>query len=239
MPSRKFTRRRRTRRSRPSLRRGRGYGSYKPTNLIATYKNPWQTGSPNHMVMRMRFSLNEGTGHVLTSTAGAVQDYVYRANDMYDPYASAGGQQARLFDQIMPLYRHFVVLSSKIKVNYFYDTGSTSENAMVVALVGRDFTSAISLPEDIQESSRGTWSVLTPAKGIVKLSRRYSYKFFNVKDPSDEDSLHGTVGASPTEQYGFHVCGYSADGSSTQTCRFNGHIDFVVKFIHPIQPAQS
>lgn len=65
-----------------------------------------------HKVLRYHDSVT------LTSTAGAVNNYVFRANDLFDPNFTGTGHQPMGFDQMMVFYNHFAVDKCKIVVNF-------------------------------------------------------------------------------------------------------------------------
>ncbi len=73
---------------------------------------PWMPLFPPRVVKTLRYS----TDFTLTSTAGAVATYVFRANDLYDPDYTGSGHQPMGFDQMMQFYNHFCVLKARIVV---------------------------------------------------------------------------------------------------------------------------
>lgn len=192
-----------------------------------------------HLVRRMRFTLNEGDAHTLTSTTGALSaDYVYRANDLYDPYQGAGGQQPRGFDQIGALFRNFVVLGSKIKIFFGYEQASATSYDMQIALVLRDSTSAITSAQDLLESSRLRTMLMTQAKTNNTLTHCYSYRVTGTHDPYANHNLHGTSASSPTEGWNYHIVAFQPSGG-TEALAFTGYIDYYAVFFHAAQPTAS
>lgn len=189
-------------------------------------------------VVKLRFSINQGDSHDLASSTGSIVNYAYRANGMYDPYAGAGGQQPRGYDQYMSLFRHFTVHYSRIKCQFFLGNESTS-SPMKVGLYLRDTTTALSTTQDIGEFMRTRQAVLTRQVPVAKLSLGFNCrKMFHVKDPGDDTSLQGTIGSDPSQQAAFHVFGYAVN-SGTETASFTGYIDYIAVLHTPILPTAS
>lgn len=189
-------------------------------------------------VVKLRFTINSGDSHTISSSTGSIVTYPYRANGMYDPYASAGGQQPRGFDQYMALFRHFTVHYSRIKLQ-FAMTGETSSNPMKVGVYLRDTTTALSSTQDIGEFPRTRQAMLTRDQPAAKISMGFNArKFFHVKDPGDETSLHGTAGSDPSQAAAFQVFGYALS-SQSEDCIFTGYIDYIAVLHTPVLPAAS
>lgn len=196
--------------------------------------------APGRLTVKLRYGFNEGQGHVITSTNGAVQGYVYRANSVYDPYAGAGGLQPRGFDQYMALYRHFCVLGSRCVADFYFLDGDSTGKACRVAIVTKDSTAAITAQSAVVEYADKVEKVLVPSTRPVRLTKKFSTrKYFNVSAPLQVANLLGTTGADCTEQGLYHICGGAIGGTQSEVIHFTGYIDYIVTFLHPIQPAQS
>lgn len=230
------------RRSRRPFRRVRR--TTRSTAMVA-FNRPKRRGyfpirnlAPNMKVVKLRYSLNNGDEHTLTSTTGSLAHFVYRANGMYDPYAGAGGNQPRGFDQYMALYRHFTVVYSKIFLEFYHASESTSFPCKV-GIYLRDTTTSLSTSQDIGEYPRIRQATLTEEASKIRISMGFNAKkFFQIRDPLDEDDLKGTSGADPTQQADFHIFGYALN-SQSETPKFNGYIDYIAVLTHPILPTQS
>lgn len=197
-----------------------------------------QTLQPNRMLVKLRFAINDGDSHVMTSTTGSVTDYTYRANGMYDPYASAGGAQPRGYDQYMSLYRNFTVIGSKIHVTFFHSQTGTV-NPVKCAIILNDATTSISGTAQIGESPRSINKMLLGDSGPITLRKGFSAKkFFGIKNPLDEDDLSGTASADPAQAANFHICAF-APNAATQAIQFTGFIDYIAVLHSPIIPTQS
>jgi len=191
------------------------------------------------MLVKLRFAIDSGQPHIIASFSGSVVDFVYGCNDLYDPYKSAGGAQARGFDQYMSLYRYFCVIGSRAVIRFFYVSEDGSGYPMRVAIVSRDSGTAITQAADIAESPRATSRVISSGESVVTLARKFSVKkTFGVRNMLDNPTHFGSIGASPTEQWYYHVCGYVFD-STTQSVSFTGYIDYIAVLLHFILPSQS
>lgn len=229
--------RREVRRDRRFPRRRTYWRGSQRTNAIL--KSKIHTLQPSSKLVRLRFSLNSGDAHALSSTTGSIASFTYRANDLYDPYAGAGGAQPRGFDEWMAFYRHFVVLGSQIVCKFTSPTpNATGEIPMRVAIVLADNSTAPSTTSMIAEHPRSVNKIFG-SNMVQTLVKRFSAKgFFSVKDPTDSDDLHGTAGASPSEQAYYHVLAFCLNGGS-ETVLVTGYIDYIVRLLHPTTPVQS
>lgn len=205
-----------------------------------TGRVPYVSAHPKSMVVKMRFALNQGAGHALASTSGALIDWTYRSADCYDPYFLSGGAQPRGFDQYMTMFRHGIVLKSKIDVKFMYADDDGIKYPMKVGVLLSDSGTAITSINTVSEHARCASAILAPQSGTVKRIR-FNYtprSFFSIKNVQDADELHFSSGSSPTENAIFHVWGYGLD-AATEEAFVDGHIDYTVLLLHPIIPTAS
>lgn len=205
--------------------------------------NPGQlrTLMPAKFKTVLRFALNSGAAHILTSTSGAISsDYVYHANDLYDPYAGVGGQQPMGFDQLMALYRNFTVIGSKIYVNFYFNDSAGANHTMRCAVIMNDAAASVSSIYKLVEDPRSTQKILAAiGDHPLLLTNSFSVKkFFRESNPLDEDDLAGSSGASPVSLAYYHIVAYCPTGE-TQDVNIDGFIDYITVFHGPITPAQS
>jgi len=211
------------------------------SHSAANYKVPRSVRAfrGEHVIRKLRFALNEGAYHTMLSTSGGVSsDWVYRANDLFDPYVGAGGQQPRCFDQLMTMYRNFAVLGSKIVYSIGYSIGSSTSNDMIVATVLGDFATAPANTQDIMEHPRRHYKMLTANQDKLTMVRKYSWKINGSKDIMDNDDLWGSASGTPSKQWNYHIQAW-CPGGNTDSAYVMGYIDYCVIFFHPIQPTAS
>lgn len=211
-------------------------------SYMNTFGRQLKTLQPNKMKAVLRFAINEGDVHGIASTTGSIVDYVYRANGMYDPYASAGGQQPRGFDQYMALYRNFTVIGSKIFVRFVFkdnNAAAGTNNMMKVGIALQDGSSSMASQIALSEAARASTKIITSGTGPVRITKTFSpRKFFSKPSVLTDDALSGTAAADPSEQAYFHVAGYALNSESS-TCYMDGWIDYIAVFHSPIAPSAS
>lgn len=207
-----------------------------------TFGRQLKTLQPNKIKAVLKFAINEGDVHSIASSTGSVVDWVYRANGCYDPYAGAGGQQPRGFDQYMALYRNFTVIGSKMFARFMYkdNNAAAGTNAfMKVGVALQDGSSAISSQIALAEAARADTKILTSGQPPQRVTKTFSpRKFFSKPSVLTDDALSGTAAADPSEQAYFHLVGYALNSESA-TCYVDGWIDYVVVFHSPIAPPAS
>lgn len=193
---------------------------------------------------RLRTSLKYAQAATLTGTSGIVARQVWNASSVYDPDYTGTGHQPRGFDQLMPLYDHFVVRGSRIRV----EVTPTSTSGLCVAGVA---TSAVVTPEtswidyaEYAQNKSCMFPVIFAATGVfpkpVVMEMDYSpEKNLGIPDPLTADKLQGTISANPSDNAFFHVWCQDINQSSTVSVWVKAEIIYDVEFIEPVQPAQS
>lgn len=193
---------------------------------------------PRDKVVKLRYAINQGDVHAITSTSGSIVQYAYSCNGMYDPYLGGGGNQPRGFDQLMTMYRHYTVLFSKINLDFVFTNESTS-NPMKVGVYIRDTATAYTMSQDIAEAPRTRQAVVTDDVTPVKVKMGFNCrKMFRVKDVTDDNELRGTSSTNPSQVAAWNVFGYAFNGF-TETVWFSGYIDYIAVLTHRIQPTAS
>lgn len=235
-PRRRFRRRflrRRTNALVPFRRSRRSINRYSVPRAVKSYRGEYS-------IVKMRYALNLGLSHSITSTGGAMgTDYIYRANGCYDPYYLTGGHQPRGFDQYMEMFRNFAVLGSKLVVNFGYGQGSSTSHDMRVAIVLRDGNSTMTNIAVVEESPRRKSFLMTAHRDKATLVSTYSYKINGCQDIMDNQNLWGTSASDPSnEEWYWHIVGWQPEGND-EGVRFTGFIDYTVIFFHAIIPPQS
>lgn len=185
---------------------------------------------PNKFVTKLKFhqeiTLNPGVGTLGTHT--------FRANSVYDPDFTGVGAQPRYFDEIMPLYDHFVVLGSKITATMF----NNQNDAAFFAINRNDNGIPGNKVNDLieQRNTRYTWLTdQTSAKAMRTLTMTFSpKKFLSRSKPLSDPDLKGTVSSNPNEGAYFSVC-YGGFPNSIDPATNIVHvvIDYIVAFIEP------
>lgn len=136
----------------------------------------------------------------------------FRCNGMYDPDSSGLGHQPHGFDQLMAIYDHYTVLSSKCSAT-FCSTGTTAASTAVVSININDNTSGPSSVSDRQEQSNSRWRLLGPLgqnNSSVTLSKYANMRklsgLTHTSDLLGDNNYSGNAVSDPNEQSYFEVC---------------------------------
>jgi len=184
-------------------------------NILTSMVEPWMPLFPARISKRLRYSTN----FALTTTAGAVTTYVFRANDLFDPDFTGSGHQPMGFDQLMVFYNHFCVVEAKITAT-FKSYGSVDQTVCI----RQDATSTpLTVIDRILEfGGLVTANILgsTDIGGCINLDLGLSVpKLQGVSENAvtADPSLRGDAATSPTEITYFHVQAWDAVGNGSTT----------------------
>jgi len=148
----------------------------------------------------------------LSSPVGALINYNFTANGMYDPDLTGGGHQPMYFDQMSALYNHYVVIGSKIRV-----TVPSSDNDYMIGVYNNDDTAlVVSSWTALNEQSLAT-SKMVPTKATyptIVQNKWSAKKYFGGSIMSNTD-LQGTPTSNPTEATIYNVFMQSVSQVST------------------------
>lgn len=141
---------------------------------------------------------------VTTTIGGPVSYRHFRANSVYDPDLSGVGHQPRGFDQYIPFWNHFTVMSSHMDVKFFSRSASSVPVQTSMMLLGN----INSLPPDnasIRETGGALWKNLQTRDGNLthtSLSRSFdTKKFYRITgDVTNKSQFQGSAAADCVEQ---------------------------------------
>lgn len=235
-PRRRFYRPRTTYRPRRTYRRAiTNRGSH------ARYHVPRSVGAfrGEHVIRKMKYVGDSGSAFQMTSTAGALAtDIIFRANDLRDPNQSGVGGQPRTFDEIMALYRNFMVLGSKITLDLTYGTGSATSSDMLVSCILKDGATGMADAKDIMEHPRNKYVILSAENDRKKLVQKFSWRILGQKSALDNSNAWGNTSSSPVEQFYYHINAYAPNGATeVVSCLIT--VEYTAIFFHAIQPSAS
>jgi hypothetical protein len=181
--------------------------------------------------------------HILvTGTTGALGLYVFNASSLYDPNYTGTGHQPRGFDQIMPLYDHFVVLKSTIKVRL------VSQTVNSVVMAGVALSSTVTNQGDWDDYAEGPMSQVDSTGNLVtygntsvlEFKLHYDAKsFLGVPDPITSNKNQGTISANPIDNAFYHIFVQDGAESASVNVRALVEIEYHCVFIEPLNPSQS
>lgn len=185
---------------------------------------------------------------VMNATAGVFASHLFRSNACFDPDFTGTGHQPMGYDQWAGLYTHYVVLGSKITVQFAHATTSDTSPLFCVVRLQRDSASfAGESLSKIMETARSTYTsyanINVNTLGMSRpISRTYSTKkFMNVTDVNDNIArLGASTLANPTEQAFFNVgCRSVSASGDANALDVIVTIDYIVEFSEPLVQAQS
>lgn len=174
----------------------------------------------------------------ITTVGGGITSYAFLANGLYDPRVAIGGHQPRGFDQIMPLYDHFVVIGSTLTARY----SNSNKSTMVGVILSDTDPTGSSLYTDYTETGYEKHALLaTDGSGpaVRTLSHSFNNKFLGRSSPLSDPELKGSASADPTEKAYLSVWAGSGQAGTDTTVSIWIDIEYTVIFIEPKNPAQS
>lgn len=182
---------------------------------------------PKKFVTTLRYAEH---GLSVNPGAGLVADYMFRANDVFDPNYSGVGHQPRGFDQIMPLYNHFTVIGSRCKIQ----VTNTADAAFYTCFLALQGEPTVTLnPIDYMERQDVVTKTVGSKSADPMRTLTYNFstkKFFSKSNVLDDTTLRGSAAASPSEVAYYHFGAVESDGGDPGAIYFNIIIDYIVCF---------
>ncbi len=172
----------------------------------------------------------------------------FSCNGLFDPYQSGGGHQPMLFDQIMPLYDHYRVISSTCRLTPIPLTGLSSDitPGYFGVMLNDDGIMLYNTAAQIIESGLGktSWNVYGPYQSNPKgrsVSKSFnSARIFGKTRALGADELLGNDGANPLEGYSFTCWAGSVNTTNDPTIfTFLIELEYIAQFTEPKEVAQS
>lgn len=147
--------------------------------------------------------------------AGLTGVGVYSCNGLYDPNVSGIGHQPRGFDQLMAMYDHYVVIGSRIKVQFWPRPANTGLS--VVGISVQDTATVFTDFRDYLESPNNVTQGISPDGDRCKalVNNVNPNQFLGRKNPMSDPQLKGSSTANPTEQCYYHLWLHNVTDSDT------------------------
>lgn len=182
-------------------------------------------GFPDKLMTTMRYF----EGQAFTASATTVGGAFYKANGIYDPRTALGGHQPLGFDQFTPIYNHWVVNASRIKVTFAYrDETSDTVHPIVVGIYddddGSNSLDYLSLAEGSDRTKVSTMT--TNSDKVVLYSKWKNSRTFGPATVSDP-SQRGSASADPTETHQWYLWWYNL-GNTSHTLNVIVDIEYAV-----------
>lgn len=163
----------------------------------------------------------------LDSVTGAIGNYLWCCNGMYDPDITGTGHQPYYFDQMGAIYNHYTVIASRITVDFA--PRSTDESVICVLSLNDDSTITPTVIDTLREM--GSSKSLVLSYGAVR-TRRLTLgwsmkKGFGSAGTLANSLLRGDTGNNPSETQNFCVSIRSTDSASTTAVFATVKIEYI------------
>jgi len=170
------------------------------------------------------------TQNLITSTAAAMQTYRFSANGMFDPDITNTGHQPMHFDELGAIYDHYVVLGSKITIQF--SNAETPGGELMVCIILNDDTniSPGSVNAALENSDVVGCLVSNNNQRVYSLSKTFSAKKVYGGESVNNPNMIGTVTANPSEQSYFDIHVQSCKAATTTAIRFLATIEYYAEW---------
>lgn len=194
------------------------------------------SGMPTVKVAKLRYVENLSR----ISTAGTMNNYLFRANGIFKPNVTGVGHKPMGFDQWKLLFNHYVVLGSKITIKVIPETSAVSPAHCGIYLTDT-VTPPYTNPSTLMESRRGTYKALSPnmARAVTVTNTFSCKKFFNVTDVKDNSARFGGTFLEDPYDLAVYDFWYGTVDGSTDTVFIQVLIEYIVIFSEPKDLAAS
>lgn len=209
---------------------------------MVLYKQPQTLMTQQKVVFRYAsefFTLDPPTG-------GLTAARVFTANGLADPDITGIGHQPRGFDQLMPLYDHYVVISSKIRFDCQWQNlsgSSTSRKPMIVGVsVNDDAAGYGSNYFDYMESGYTKYQMLgteSNSKAITINHQVNPAQYLGRSKPLSDSQLKGSISTNPVEQVFWNVFAVPLSTLDIDPISCQVLIEYTAILIEPRLPTSS
>lgn len=190
-------------------------------------------GFPNSIITKLRYH----DVFSYQSTTGGVTPWILRANGIFDPDYSNTGHQPLYRDTYAGIYDYYVVLGSKLHVEFCSESATVGFN---VGIVTSDTPTISTVLNTLAEQNNAVSTMTgTVNAGCKSLFMTYS-PMENIGTEAEDDlSTLTAVGSDPsvTQYYGIWIA--SSDAASTAKCTIKAYIEYTVKFATLSKPVQN
>lgn len=204
----------------------RKYKNRKNRYQLALYKQP--------LGRTFKTTLLYNETHSLNPASGSVTQHVFSCNSLYDPDRTGVGHQPRGFDQLMAFYDHFVVIASRIRVD-FVNTDTVNGQKVGISIMDSTLT-----PTDVRDyvENGNTKILMLGTAGSAKAVQSIVFnvnpnKFLDRTKPLSDPDLKGNISANPSEECFYHVWAIGSIGQDTAIVNMNVMIEYTAVFLEP------
>lgn len=186
-------------------------------------------GIPSIFLTKLKFNYSQ------KFTASSFNDFIIRANSVYDPLYAVGGLQPMYYDELANLYQRYCVLSSSCQAT-FTNASAVGEAAFIK--VGMyplgDSTSPANITE-ATERDNCKYAQLGPNTGDQGIIQMKSYAknssvIGKARDENTDDILSADTASNPIRQVYWHLWSGTMDGLSNTNLYLDVTMTYYVKF---------
>lgn len=199
-------------------------------------------GRPSGLLLPRFAKLRYVYSGTISSVLGGIGTQYFRANSIYDPdYTGLGGQPMG-HDTYEALYDKYIVVGSKLSVDWSNTQANDGKYNMVV---GNFLTDTPTYPYTTYtgaiEAKKGNYRNIIFQRNSVRTKSYFSTKkYFNIKDVKDNVGVYGALfGANPQEPAYFLLWAQSKDGSTSNSVQITAIIDYIILLQEPKTLSQS
>jgi len=210
----------------------KAYKKRRVPRLLSASTYPFPRTTTRKLKYVESFSLDSGL-------ASALATYAFSCNSLFDPNVSGTGHQPYGFDQLMNLYNHYEVLSSKIKIT-MADSNATNAMGLICRVDANGNLNSSNL-QLIMEQPDVKKVIFNPSEAHrTTLYNTWNQRKYFGKRKAGDDTLCGGAGSNPTDQ-SFYIIGLaSVDPNANSAALFiTVEIDYVARFFEPLELVSS
>lgn len=190
-------------------------------------------GLPDRMYFKFKYA-DSGTLSIVT---GSPQTLKYSCNGLHDPDISGVGHQPYYWDQISPLYNHYVVLGAKIKYTLTKFESTTDVPVAVALWVEDDLTfTPGSVVNALEQGRKNT--IIGCDNAVTMVEHNWSAKK-TWKDPLSRTDIRGSPGSNPSEQQFFYLMANTMDTAASAVVYYMVEIEYFACLYEKTSPAPS
>lgn len=190
-------------------------------------------GLPDKLLVTHKWELVQD----IASASGAMSTFRIACNGMFQPTISAT-HQPMYYDQISPLYNHYTVIGSKIRVTFFPKVASNGPGGAGL-IIDDDANSTYTSVSELGEESKGKTAVIVGGAVLpTVLTHKWSAKRAFGGSVMSNNNLAGAPGSNPAELQYF-VAAYQAFASATNTCTVRVQVEYIAMWTELKDIAQS
>lgn len=166
--------------------------------------------SPKGFPLKMMMTHEYDEFFTMTGTTGALATYQFKVNGMFDPNHTSTGIQPLYFDQMTPIYNHYVVFRSTCTFEFVNDVP-----AHVAVYVDDDATLVSGVRTALTQSTGKGGIYPVPTTASHKLHLGWDAKRYFGGDIYDNSNLKGYINTDPNELSYFSILATASAAAGT------------------------